>query len=90
LTDTVDSTLSFSGISKEVFGKLQQKLSGLGIEMPATNEGVIGGSGVKAEYKWDGVEHFVISILEKPMFIPMSAITSGIVGAIKECGGKVE
>ncbi len=86
----MDSTLSFSGISKEVFAKIQDKLRGLGIELPAAPSGSISGSGVKAEYTWDGIERLAITVLEKPIFLPMSAITSGIVGAIKDCGGKPE
>jgi len=81
------STLAFTGISPEVFARLKQKLAGQGIDLPSTNSGVIGGSGIKAEYTWDGSENLSVAILNKPIFLPMSVVTSGIQSTIKECGG---
>jgi len=81
------STITFKGISPQVFERLKQKLAGQGIDLPSTNSGMIDGSGIKAEYSWDGAENLSIEILKKPVFLPTSVITKGIQSTIQECGG---
>lgn len=73
-------TLSFSLSPAEFAHCRQELIDQQHIEMPEGNAGELTSSGVTVSYRYDGEEKLNITILEKPMLVPESAI----VGRIRE------
>jgi len=48
---------------------MKKKLQGAGIHIPPENKGELSGSGVVADFEWDGKSILSITITEKPFFV---------------------
>lgn len=78
--------MEFTGISEATFNALRTKLGTTqGTEVTGTSEGTIKGKGVTANYRYDSVQQTLsVDVVERPFFIPVSAIESQIRDAIAE------
>ena len=51
----------------------EEKASGAGISVPSGNRGELSGSGIVADFEWDGQSNLTITIKEKPFIVSCEA-----------------
>jgi hypothetical protein len=82
------SAVTYTGVTAAVFDCLKQKLTAAGIMVPAENNGVIAGEGVKGTFSWDpAAATLIIQVTDKPFFLPCGTINDQIHKAVQGCGG---
>jgi len=66
---------------------MKKKLHSEGIQTPSGNKGELSGSGVVADFEWDGNSTLTITIKEKPFFISCEVAAYKIRQFVVECHG---
>ncbi len=77
--------VTIKNVTPEVFNCMKKKLQGAGIHVPPGKKGELSGSGVVADYEWDGESKLTVMIKEKPFIIGCSAVAGKIKSFVKEC-----
>ncbi len=75
-------------VTPDVFKCMKKKLQEAGINVPPGKKGELSGSGVVADYDWDGESKLIVTITDKPFIVGCSAVAGKIKGFVKECQKK--
>ena len=79
--------IKFRNVSPEVFDCMKKKLQAAGIHVPPGNRGELSGSGVVADFEWDGQSSLVITITEKPSIVSCDTAATKIKEFVRQCHG---
>jgi hypothetical protein len=66
---------------------MKKKLLDEGIGVPPGNIGRLSGSGVVADFEWDGQSKLTITITEKPFIVGCDTVARKLKSFVKECHG---
>ncbi len=77
----------FRNVPPVTFNCMKKKLQGAGIHIPPENKGELSGSGVVADFEWDGKSILSITITEKPFFVSCEVAAYKIRQFVIECHG---
>lgn len=77
--------VTIKNVTPDVFNCMKRKLQGAGIHVPPGKKGELSGSGVVADYDWDGESKLTVTIKEKPFIIGCNAVAGKIKSFVKEC-----
>ena len=80
-------SITYHGVTQDVFNCLKKRLEKAGVKLPAGNEGEIEGFGVKGHFKWDVKTTLTATITDKPLILPCGTITGILNDAVQGCGG---
>ncbi len=79
--------ITFQNVPPDVFKCMKKKLQDAGINVPPGNRGELSGSGVAADFEWDGKSSLTIEITEKPFIVGCETVIRKIKGFVKDCHG---
>ncbi|WP_048178844.1 hypothetical protein [Methanosarcina siciliae] len=79
--------IMFHNVPHDTFNCMKKKLQGAGISVPPGNRGELSGSGVVADFEWDGQSNLTITITEKPFIVSCDTVARKIKSFVKECHG---
>lgn len=77
--------VTIKNVTPEVFNCMKKKLLANGIHVPPGKKGELSGSGVTADYDWDGESKLTVTITKKPFIIGCGAAAGKIKSFVKEC-----
>lgn len=77
--------VTYSGITPDRFECMKQNLQDYGIYVPLGERGELSGSGITADFEWDGESKLTIPVTEKPFFVSCGTITDRIRQFAQEC-----
>jgi hypothetical protein len=81
-------TMSFSGVTREVYDCLIQQARSMGFPAPKGPSGIVAYHNVEAEYRWDeDAGTLAITITRAPAHIGCASVESSLRQAIRGCGG---
>ncbi len=81
-------TMSFSGVSREVYDCLMQQAASMGLPTPQGPSGRVAFMSVEAEYRWDeGEGTLAITVTRSPEWLDCGMVESRVRQAIRGCGG---
>ena len=80
-------SITYKGVTQDVFNCLKKKLEKAGVKIPAGNEGELEGYGVKGHFKWDGKTTLTVTVTDKPLILPCGMITGKLNETVQACGG---
>ena len=81
-------TMSFSGVTREVYDCLIRQATSLGFPAPKGASGLVAYHNVEAEYRWDEEAGTLeITITRAPAHLNCAMIESSARQAIRGCGG---
>jgi hypothetical protein len=66
---------------------MKQKISAAGYHVPDGNNGQISGSGVTAEFSWDGVSCLTVTFTSMPSFISCEMASENFQNFVSSCSG---
>lgn len=79
--------IKFRNISPDTFKCMKKKLLDEGIGVPPGNIGRLSGSGVVADFEWDGQSKLTITITEKPFLVSCEVAAMKIKQFVRQCHG---
>ena len=79
--------ITFRNVPPEVFNCMKKKLQGAGINVPPGNKGELSGSGIVADFEWDGQSALTITITEKPFIVSCEVAAMKIKQFVRQCHG---
>lgn len=79
--------IMFHNVPPDTFKCMKKKLQEAGIHVPPGNSGELSGSGVVADFEWDGQSNLTITITEKPFIVSCNTAARKIKAFVKECHG---
>lgn len=77
----------FRNVPPDTFKCMKKKLQDAGIYIPPVNKGELSGSGVVADFEWDGKSNLTITITEKPFIVSCDTAARMIKNFVKDCHG---
>lgn len=80
-------SIKFHNVPPEVFNCMKKKLQGAGINIPLGNKGKLSGSGIVADFEWDGQSNLTITITEKPFIVSCEVAAMKIKQFVRQCHG---
>jgi hypothetical protein len=66
---------------------MKKKLQEAGISVPSGNIGELSGSGIVADFEWDGQSNLTITIKEKPFIVSCEVAAMKIKQFVRKCHG---
>ncbi|KKG15222.1 hypothetical protein EO98_15515 [Methanosarcina sp. 2.H.T.1A.6] len=78
--------VTFHNVTPNVFNCMKQKLESAGLHVPSGNSGEISGSGVVADFNWDGTANLTITVKSKPFIVSCDTVTGKIQDFVHQCG----
>jgi hypothetical protein len=87
------TTVTFHGVTANVFQCLKEKLKQYGAKVPPGPDGTITGHemgiSITGQFHWDEqAATLTITITDKPFFLPCGTISGAIHNAVHDCGGE--
>ncbi|MCQ1536752.1 hypothetical protein FTO70_13945 [Methanosarcina sp. KYL-1] len=79
--------IKFKDVTPEVFSCMKKKLQVYGMEVTPGNSGMLEGNGIVAHFSWDGEEHLVIEVKEKPWHFYCGQVSGKLRSFMRECQG---
>ncbi|HII80780.1 MAG TPA: hypothetical protein HA261_10420 [Methanosarcina sp.] len=79
--------IKLRNVPPEVFNCMKKKLQGAGINVPPGNKGELSGSGIVADFEWDGQSNLTITITEKPFIVSCEVAAMKIKQFVRQCHG---
>lgn len=79
--------IKFHNVSPEVFNCMKKKLQEVDIHVPPGNIGELSGSGIVADFEWDGQSNLTITIKEKPFIVSCEVAAMKIKQFVRKCHG---
>lgn len=79
--------VTIKDVTPEVFNCMKKKLQVAGIHVPPGKRGELSGSGVMADFEWDGQSNLTITITEKPFIVSCDTVARMIKNFVKDCHG---
>ncbi len=80
--------IRFKNVTPDVFKCMKKKLEEYGLEVSPGNSGVLEGNEIVAHFTWDGEEHLVIEVKEKPWHLYCGALSGQMRAFMRECQGR--
>ena len=81
-------TMSFSGVTREVYDCLIQQAASMGFPAPKGASGLVAYHNVEAEYRWDEeAGTLVITVTRAPAHLNCATVEASVRQAIRGCGG---
>ncbi len=77
--------VTYSDITPDRFECMKQNLQDNGIYVPPGKSGELSGSGITANFEWDGKLKLTITVTEKPFLASCGTITGEIRQFAQEC-----
>lgn len=79
--------ITFRNVSPDTFKCMKKKLQETGITVPSGNRGELSGSGIVADFEWDGQSNLKITIKEKPFIVSCEVAAMKIKQFVRQCHG---
>jgi len=79
--------ITFRKVPPDTFTCMKKKLQEAGIHVPPGNRGELSGSGIVADFEWDGQSNLTITITEKPFFVSCEVASMKIKQFVRQCHG---
>lgn len=80
-------TMSFSGVTREVYDCLAEQAASMGFPAPQGASGRVAFLSVEAEYRWEeGKATLAITITRSPDWLDCSMVESRVRQAVRGCG----
>lgn len=80
-------TMSFSGVTREVFECLGREAASMGFPVPQGASGRVAYHSVEAEYRWgEGEATLEITVTRSPGWLDCAAVESRVRQAMRGCG----
>jgi hypothetical protein len=79
--------IKFLNVTPDAFECMKTKLQDYGIEVQPGNEGELSGSGVTAEFEWDGRSELTITVKKRPPLVSCETADERLILFVDECKG---
>ncbi|HOW14859.1 MAG: hypothetical protein QUS12_02320 [Methanosarcina sp.] len=79
--------ITFRNVPPDTFKCMKKKLQEAGITVPSGNRGELSGSGIVADFEWDGQSNLTITITEKPFIVSCEVAAMKIKQFVRQCHG---
>lgn len=79
--------ITFHNVPPNTFTCMKKKLQEAGINVPPGNKGELSGSGIVADFEWDGQAKLTITIKKKPFIVNCEVAAMKIKQFVRQCHG---
>jgi hypothetical protein len=80
--------IKFKNVTPDAFFCMKKKLQEYGMNVPPGNSGVFEGNGIVAHFAWDGEEHLIIEVKERPLNTYCGQVSGKMRAFMRECQGR--